>query len=193
MNASRCRAAFCVSGAGRIARAAIEQADALGIEPVLLAGEDRAAADLEAFCAAHAVPFVRLPRDRALLDRTLVEALRAAQPDLICLTFDKLLPREIVELWPGRILNLHMGLLPATAGLNPLRRTIESGARFGGATVHEVTAGVDSGPLGASVEVPVLPGDTPGTLGARVFPPAVQLLLDAIARYARDCRYHRSE
>lgn len=180
----RCRVAFCVSGAGRIARAAIENAAQLSIEPVLLVAEQRAAEDLEAFCATHGVALVRLPAARTELDRALIEACFAARPDLIVLTFDKLVPWELVDAWPGRILNLHMGLLPATAGLHPLRRAIESGASVAGATVHEVTNDVDSGPIVASVEIPIESGDTPESLGARVYPEAKRILLESIARYA---------
>jgi phosphoribosylglycinamide formyltransferase-1 len=181
---NRCRTAFCVSGGGRIARAAIEQAQSLNINPVLLAAEAGAAAELSDFCEAADVTFVRLPKDRLQLDRSLVLAIEEADPELICLTFDKLIPNEIVEAWSGRILNLHMGILPQTAGLYPLRRAIESGSFIAGATVHEVTSSVDSGPIVTSVQIPIEPGDTVDILGARIYPHAMRIMLEAIARYA---------
>ena len=51
-------------------------------------------------------------------------SLRGAKLDLIVLTFDKLVPRDVVAMYEGRILNVHMGLLPGSEGLHPLRRTL---------------------------------------------------------------------
>lgn len=80
--------------------------------------------------------------------------------------------------WEGRILNIHPCLLPdagpyaAGKGLFGERvhaAIIGNGDTVTGATVHLVTEDYDAGPPLARVEVPVLPGDTPVTLGTRVF------------------------
>ena len=68
----------------------------------------------------------------------------------------------------GRLLNIHPSLLPAFPGLHTHQRVIDAGCRFTGATVHEVTAELDHGPILGQVVVPVLPGDTAELLAARV-------------------------
>lgn len=80
--------------------------------------------------------------------------------------------------WEGRVLNIHPCLLPeagayaAGKGMYGERvhaAVLAHGDTVSGATVHIVTADYDEGPPLARVEVPVLPGDTPETLGTRVF------------------------
>ena len=80
--------------------------------------------------------------------------------------------------WEGRILNIHPALLPEAASYAAGRglfgervhaAVLANGDRVTGATVHVVTDEYDAGPPLARVEVPVREGDTPGTLGARVF------------------------
>ena len=65
-------------------------------------------------------------------------------------------------------MNIHPSLLPAFPGLDTHRRAIEAGCRTAGATVHQVTAELDHGPILAQAVVPVLPEDTPQSLAARV-------------------------
>jgi phosphoribosylglycinamide formyltransferase-1 len=66
------------------------------------------------------------------------------------------------------LLNIHPSLLPAFPGLHTHQRAIEAGCKFAGATVHQVTAELDHGPILAQAVVPVLPGDTADVLAARV-------------------------
>ncbi len=80
--------------------------------------------------------------------------------------------------WEGRILNIHPCLLPEAGpyaagkgmfGERVHTAVLANGDVVTGATVHVVTDDYDEGPPLARVEVPVLPGDTPVTLGTRVF------------------------
>lgn len=90
-------------------------------------------------------------------------------PDLLVLAgFMRILTPGFVAHYAGRLLNIHPSLLPAFPGLNTHQRAIDAGCQFAGATVHQVTAELDHGPILAQVVVPVLPGDTAKTLAARV-------------------------
>ena len=109
------------------------------------------------------------------------------QPVLVVLAgFMRILTPGFVAQFEGRLLNIHPSLLPAFTGLHTHRRAIEAGCRFAGATVHQVTAELDHGPILAQAVVPVLPGDTAEVLAARVltqehsiYPRAIlQLLLN---------------
>jgi phosphoribosylglycinamide formyltransferase 1 len=94
--------------------------------------------------------------------------------DLVVLAgYLKLIPPEVVESFRGRMINIHPALLPAFGGrgmygLRVHRAVLESGARVTGATVHLVDERYDEGRILAQWPVPVLAGDTPEALAARV-------------------------
>jgi phosphoribosylglycinamide formyltransferase-1 len=73
-----------------------------------------------------------------------------------------------LERFPGRVVNVHPALLPAFPGAHPVEDALAAGVAETGATVHLVDEGVDTGPVLAQERVPVLPGDTPATLHARI-------------------------
>jgi phosphoribosylglycinamide formyltransferase-1 len=73
-----------------------------------------------------------------------------------------------VNHYAGRLLNIHPSLLPAFPGLHTHQRAMDAGCKFAGATVHQVTAELDHGPILAQAAVPVLPTDDEHTLAARV-------------------------
>jgi phosphoribosylglycinamide formyltransferase 1 len=94
-----------------------------------------------------------------------------------------LVPGEVVERFRGRMLNVHPALLPAFGGagmygMRVHRAVLESGARVSGATVHQVDERYDEGAIVGQWPVPVLRGDTPESLAARVLR-AEHLLLPA--------------
>ncbi|MFN3642468.1 MAG: phosphoribosylglycinamide formyltransferase [Gemmobacter sp.] len=107
--------------------------------------------------------------DRSGFEAALDAALAPAAPDLICLAgFMRVLTPAFVARHAGRILNIHPSLLPRYPGLHTHTRALAAGDAEAGATVHEVTADLDAGPILGQARVPVHPGDTPETLAARV-------------------------
>ncbi len=106
---------------------------------------------------------------REAFDAALMAAIDAHQPALVVLAgFMRILTPGFVAHYAGRLLNIHPSLLPAFTGLHTHRRAIEAGCKFAGATVHQVTAELDHGPILAQAVVPVLPDDDEHTLAARV-------------------------
>ena len=94
---------------------------------------------------------------------------RPDQPALVVLAgFMRILTPAFVARYAGRLLNIHPSLLPAFPGLHTHQRALEAGCKFAGATVHQVTAALDHGPILAQAVVPVLPGDDADSLAARV-------------------------
>lgn len=123
------------------------------------------AAGVEAVC----VPSRAYPRDRPGHEAAMVAAMEAAGVDLVCLAgYMRLLSPFFVGRWAGRMLNVHPSLLPAFPGLDTHARVLAAGGRLHGCTVHLVTEVMDEGPILAQAAVPVLPGDTPDVLAARV-------------------------
>ena len=91
------------------------------------------------------------------------------RPALVVLAgFMRILTPGFVAYYAGRLVNIHPSLLPDFAGLKTHQRALDAGCKVAGATVHHVTAELDHGPILAQASVPVLPGDTAITLGARV-------------------------
>jgi phosphoribosylglycinamide formyltransferase 1 len=106
-------------------------------------------------------------------ERTLA-LLEQHRVDLVVLAgYLSLVPPAVTERFRGRIINIHPALLPAFGGhgmygIRVHRAVLESGARVSGATVHLVDERYDEGRILAQWPVPVLAGDTPETLAARV-------------------------
>ncbi|MCC2635881.1 MAG: phosphoribosylglycinamide formyltransferase [Ramlibacter sp.] len=118
--------------------------------------------------AAEVVDHKAFP-SREAFDDALAAAIDRHQPALLVLAgFMRILTPGFVARYQGRMLNIHPSLLPAFPGLHTHQRALEAGCRVAGATVHQVTAELDHGPILAQAAVPVLPGDTPDTLAARV-------------------------
>ncbi|MEG2047176.1 MAG: phosphoribosylglycinamide formyltransferase [Comamonas sp.] len=122
---------------------------------------------------------------REAFDAALVQQIDSYEPALVVLAgFMRILTPGFVNHYAGRLLNIHPSLLPAFPGLHTHQRAIDAGCKFAGATVHQVTAELDVGPILDQAVVPVLPEDTAQTLAARVltqehiiYPRAVAQLL----------------
>lgn len=124
-------------------------------------------------------PFV----SREAFDAELANVVDRHQPALVVLAgFMRILTPGFVQRYAGRLLNIHPSLLPAFPGLHTHQRAIEMGCRFSGATVHQVTAELDFGPILEQAVVPVLPDDTPDSLAARVLTQEHLIYPRAIAR-----------
>jgi phosphoribosylglycinamide formyltransferase-1 len=106
---------------------------------------------------------------REAFDAELIQLIDGYQPALVVLAgFMRILTPGFVNHYTGRLLNIHPSLLPAFPGLHTHQRAIEAGCKFAGATVHQVTAELDHGPILAQAVLPVLPDDNADTLAARV-------------------------
>lgn len=151
------RAAQAERWPARIAAVISNRADAGGLE----------------FAAAHGIAVAVVSNkdyaSREAFDAALQTVIDGYAPDLVVLAgFMRILTPGFVERYAGRMVNIHPSLLPAFAGLNTYQRALDAGCCFAGATVHQVTAELDHGPILGQAVVPVLPGDTAQTLAARV-------------------------
>lgn len=155
---------------GRVAAVLSNKADAKGLVFAREQGIATAVLDHKAFDS------------REAFDAALMAAIDAHQPALVVLAgFMRILTPGFVGHYAGRLLNIHPSLLPAFTGLHTHRRAIEAGCKFAGATVHQVTAELDHGPILAQAVVPVLAEDDEHTLAARVLTQEHQIYPRAIA------------
>ena len=123
---------------------------------------------------------------REQFEAALDQFLRSQRVEIIaCAGFMRILSAGFVNGWDGRMINIHPSLLPAYKGLHTHERALADGAKVHGCTVHHVTPELDAGPVILQAEVPVLEGDTPDTLSARVLRQEHRIYPQALALLAR--------
>lgn len=191
---TRTRLAILISGRGSNMQALLDAADnpAYPGEPMLILSNRPNAAGLEAarvrglktVCVDHTA----FGGDRQAFEEAVDAILRAERIEFIALAgFMRVLTPWFVRRWSGRLVNIHPSLLPRYRGLDTHRRAIEAGDREAGCSVHYVTEGVDEGEVIAQARVPILPGDTPDRLAARIlveehrlYPRALEIALQRL-------------
>lgn len=120
--------------------------------------------------------------DRAAFDATLADAVAASAPDWVfCAGYMRILGEGFVRRFEGRLLNIHPSLLPRYKGLHTHARALEAGDTEHGASVHFVVPELDAGAVAAQVRIPVVAGDTPDTLAARLLPQEHRLVTAVMA------------
>lgn len=131
--------------------------------------------------------------NREQFEAALDDYLRSQEVDIIaCAGFMRILSAGFVKGWEGRMINIHPSLLPAYKGLHTHERALADGVKCHGCTVHHVTAELDAGPVILQAEVPVLEGDTPDTLSARVLRQEHRIYPQALALLARSLQANTS-
>ncbi len=158
----------------RVAAIISNKADAKGLVFAREQGIATAVLDHKAFAS------------REAFDAALMQEIDRHAPALVVLAgFMRILTPAFVSHYAGRLLNIHPSLLPAFPGLHTHERAIDAGCKFAGATVHEVTAELDHGPILAQAVVPVLPDDTSDVLAARVLTQEHRIYPQAVADFLR--------
>jgi len=181
------RLAILISGRGSNMEALINAAKEPGYpaRPVIVVSNRPEAKGLETARSegieALAIDHRRFGKDREAFERELDAALRAAGTDIIALAgFMRVLTPWFVSRWKGRLINIHPSLLPKYPGLDTHARAIAAADRTAGCTVHYVDEAVDEGEVIAQAEVPILEGDTPEVLAARILPVEHRLYPEAL-------------
>ena len=119
--------------------------------------------------------------EREAYDRLVVERLREARVDVVCLAgFMRLLSAYFVAEYPQRILNIHPSLLPSFPGLEAQAQALEHGVKYSGSTVHFVDERLDAGPVITQAVVPVLDEDDEDALSARILEQEHRIYSEAI-------------
>ncbi len=119
-----------------------------------------------------------------------MEELQKSGADMIVLAgYMKVLPKEIIERYRNKIINIHPSLIPKYCGKGFYgkrvhKAVLEGGEKESGATVHFVDEGVDTGEIILQEKVPVLEGDTPDELAARVLKVEHRILAEGLNQIA---------
>jgi len=173
----RARLAVLASGGGSNLQCLLDYLDALGharAADVVLVASDRPSAPALERARARGIPAAVIRTTAHPEGTPLLQLLRDAQVDYVVLAgYLRLVPPEVVRAYAARIVNVHPALLPAFGGAGMYghrvhEAVIAAGAATSGPTVHYVDEVFDHGAVIAQWTVPVLPGDTPDRLAARV-------------------------
>lgn len=163
------RIAVLISGRGSNMMRLVE--DAQGYEVALVASDKPDAPGLAWAQSRGIATFTANVRDigKTAWEAQLTDRLDRANIGRIALAgYMRILSPAFIARFSGRILNIHPSLLPAYKGLETHRRALEAGDAEHGCSVHVVTEELDDGEVLGQARVPILPGDTPETLAARV-------------------------
>jgi methionyl-tRNA formyltransferase len=176
------------AGTPEFAAVALEAILATGHEvPLVLTQPDRPAgrgmqlqpSAVKKVALAHRIPVdqpekLRTPEQRA--------ALAACAPDLLVVAaYGLILPQAVLDLPRLGCLNIHASLLPRWRGAAPIHRAIEAGDAETGITLMQMDAGLDTGPMLLRRAMPILPGDTTGSLHDKLAALGGTMIVEALA------------
>ncbi len=188
----RVRTAVLISGRGSNMEALLRAAadPTYPCEIVLVLANEPSAQGLLAADAAGvataAIDHRPFGKDREAHERAVDAALRDHGVELVALAgYMRILTPFMTGRWAGRMLNIHPSLLPLYPGLHTHARAIAAGDAEAGCTVHLVTEGVDAGPILGQAKTPILAGDDPERLAARILAEEHRLYPACLAAYAK--------
>ena len=115
-----------------------------------------------------------------------LQTLKKKNIKIICLAgFMKILSKDFIEKFKGKIINIHPSLLPKYKGLNTHNRAINNNEKYSGCTVHYVTSKLDSGKIILQKKVKIFKNDTAKSLQKRVlkqehkiYPKALKMVIN---------------
>ena len=102
-------------------------------------------------------------------ENKVLKELKKEKVELICLAgFMKILSKNFIQKFKGKILNIHPSLLPKYKGLNTHLRAIKNKDEYSGCTVHLVNSKLDSGRIILQKKIKIKKKDTPKSLNKRI-------------------------
>ena len=128
--------------------------------------------DLRSFVEWHGIPYIHVDfSDKVAAFESVGELFERHSGDCMVLArFMQILPPDLCQRYPGRIINIHHSFLPSFVGARPYHQAYQRGVKLIGATCHYVTEELDAGPIIEQDTVRVDHGDT----------------VDDLVRYGRD-------
>ena len=122
-------------------------------------------------------------KTRKLAEKKILLELKKNKIDLICLAgFMKILSKNFIHSFKGKILNIHPSLLPKFKGLNTHERALKNKEKYSGCTVHYVNSKLDSGKVILQKKVKIIKGDTSKTLRGKILKQEHKLYPEAIKK-----------
>ena len=112
---------------------------------------------------------IYLYKNKIKSENKILKDLKKKKVELICLAgFMKILSKNFIKKFKGKILNIHPSLLPKYKGLNTHERALKNKDKYSGCTVHFVNSKLDSGKIILQKKVIIKKNDTSKTLAKRI-------------------------
>ena len=122
-------------------------------------------------------------KNKDIAEKKILKELKKNKIELICLAgFMKILSKNFIKNFKGKILNIHPSLLPKYKGLDTHRRAIENKDKYSGCTVHLVNSKLDSGKIILQKRVNIYKKDSPDSLAKRILAQEHKLYPKAILK-----------
>ena len=116
-------------------------------------------------------------------EKNILALLKKEKISFICLAgFMKILTKNFIKKFNGKIINIHPSLLPKYKGLNTHGRAIQNKDKFSGCTVHYVSSKLDSGKIILQKKIMIMPKDNSTSLAKRILKQEHKLYTSAIMR-----------
>ena len=124
-------------------------------------------------------------KNQKIDERKILKYLKKNNISFICLAgFMKILSKNFIKKFKGKIINIHPSLLPQYKGLNTHARVLKNKEKFSGCTVHHVTSKLDAGKIIIQKKVKINKNETPRSLAKKIlkqehilYPKAIKKLL----------------
>ncbi|HEY8605728.1 MAG TPA: methionyl-tRNA formyltransferase [Noviherbaspirillum sp.] len=146
------------------------------------------ASPVKQYAQSHAIPVaqpvsLRLDGKHPRVAEEAHALLRATPHDvMVVAAYGLILPRSVLAIPRLGCINIHASLLPRWRGAAPIHRAIEAGDAETGVTIMQMEEGLDTGPMLLAESMPILPGDTTGSLHDRLATLGGKLIVDALRR-----------
>ena len=108
-------------------------------------------------------------KNKIIAEKKIISEINNKKIKLICLAgFMKILSKDFITSFKGKILNIHPSLLPKYKGLNTHQRAISNNDKYSGCTVHIVNTRLDSGKIILQKKVKISKSDTVKSLSKKI-------------------------
>ncbi len=122
-------------------------------------------------------------KNRMITEKKIISEIKNKKIKLICLAgFMKIVSKDFIESFKGKILNIHPSLLPKYKGLNTHQRAISNSEKYSGCTVHFVNSKLDSGKIILQKKVKISKRDTAKSLAKKILTQEHKLYPEAISK-----------
>ena len=191
MKQENLKAGVLISGTGSNLKALINAVEKSGLElNIVQVVSNRADAPGIGHALGAGIPVSVLSHhnfpDRKSHDAAVTGILQESQVELVILAgYMRILGEDFTHEYSDRMINLHPALLPLYKGMDTYNRVLEAGDEETGASIHFVTAGLDSGPVISQVRIPVLPDDDAKLLAARLGPMEHKLVVATVELFCK--------
>ena len=122
-------------------------------------------------------------KNKIIAEKKIISEIKNKKIKLICLAgFMRILSKDFIQIFKGKILNIHPSLLPKYKGLNTHQRAISNREKYSGCTVHVVNSKLDSGKIILQKKVKITKSDTTKSLAKKILTQEHKLYPKAISK-----------